>query len=177
MERHDAGEAIVIPVILRACDWLNSPLGKLNATPRDGKPVKQHEDQDEALLEVVHAVREAAGRMAKISIEPEGKPETGTNPGPVARRLSAAARELLIAASRTSGVFYYDPSERGSLEIDGRHFIQPGDAGSSRKWSRVLKELKDALCLKEDWVDDIAKMIALKVTDLGHDAADIAKDL
>jgi len=41
MERHHAGKAIVIPVILRACDWHHAPFGKLNATPRDGKPVTQ----------------------------------------------------------------------------------------------------------------------------------------
>lgn len=39
MERHKAGEAVVIPVILRACDWHNAPFGKLNAVPRDGRPV------------------------------------------------------------------------------------------------------------------------------------------
>ncbi len=36
MERHHAGDAIVIPVILRACDWHPAPFGKLNATPPDG---------------------------------------------------------------------------------------------------------------------------------------------
>ncbi|WP_245427210.1 toll/interleukin-1 receptor domain-containing protein [Mesorhizobium sp. YM1C-6-2] len=41
MERHAAGEAIVIPVILRACDWHGAPFGKLNATPPNGTPVTQ----------------------------------------------------------------------------------------------------------------------------------------
>lgn len=36
LERHAAGDAIVIPVILRACDWHHAPFGKLNAVPRDG---------------------------------------------------------------------------------------------------------------------------------------------
>ncbi|RMP83707.1 TIR domain-containing protein [Pseudomonas syringae] len=39
MERHDAKQAIVIPVILRACDWHYAPFGKLLGTPSDGKPV------------------------------------------------------------------------------------------------------------------------------------------
>lgn len=34
MERHAAGEAVVSPVILRACDWHHAPFGKLNATSR-----------------------------------------------------------------------------------------------------------------------------------------------
>lgn len=73
MERHQAGEAIVIPVILRACDWHQAPFGKLNATPRDGKPITQWPDIDEAFLQVARAVREAAGRMGgavKIAGQP-----------------------------------------------------------------------------------------------------------
>jgi len=64
MERHDAGEAIVIPVILRACDWHHAPFGKLLGTPKDGKPVTQWPDRDEALLQVARAVRDAAGRVS-----------------------------------------------------------------------------------------------------------------
>lgn len=64
MERHDAGEAIVIPVILHACDWHHAPFGKLLGTPKDGKPVTQWPDRDEAFLQVARAVRDAAGRIS-----------------------------------------------------------------------------------------------------------------
>jgi hypothetical protein len=63
MERHKAGEATVIPVILRACDWHHAPFGKLNAIPRDGKPVTLWPDADEAFLEVAKAIRQAASRV------------------------------------------------------------------------------------------------------------------
>ncbi|NTD88374.1 toll/interleukin-1 receptor domain-containing protein [Agrobacterium tumefaciens] len=62
MERHETGEAIVIPVILRACDWHSAPFGKLNAVPRDGKPITQWTDIDDAMLQVAKAVREASSR-------------------------------------------------------------------------------------------------------------------
>lgn len=62
MERHNAGEAIVIPVILRACDWHHAPFGKLLGTPQDGKPVTLWPDRDEALLQVAKEVRKAAER-------------------------------------------------------------------------------------------------------------------
>ena len=63
MERHEAGDAIVVPVILRPCDWHGTPFGKLLAVPTDGKPVTQWPDRDQAFLEVARAVREAAGRI------------------------------------------------------------------------------------------------------------------
>jgi hypothetical protein len=64
MERHTAGEAIVIPVILRPCDWHGAPFGRLNATPPDGKPITSYANRDEALLEAAKAVRAAAGRLS-----------------------------------------------------------------------------------------------------------------
>jgi hypothetical protein len=39
MERHEAGEARVIPIILRQTDWAGAPFGKLQALPKDAKPV------------------------------------------------------------------------------------------------------------------------------------------
>lgn len=71
MERHATGAAVVIPVILRACDWHHAPFGKLLATPRDGKPVTQWPDRDEAFLQVAQAVRKAAGQWqgAKAAVE------------------------------------------------------------------------------------------------------------
>jgi hypothetical protein len=80
MERHEAGEATVIPVILRACDWHGAPFGKLNATPPDGRPVTQYPDRDQALLEVTKAIRKAAelfvSRRTKISGRERSMPAT-----------------------------------------------------------------------------------------------------
>lgn len=65
MERHERGEAIVIPVILRACQWHGAPFGKLNATPPDGRPITQAVDRDQAFLEVANAVQAAAKKLGR----------------------------------------------------------------------------------------------------------------
>lgn len=65
MERHRTGEAIVIPVIVRACDWHHAPFGKLMATPTDGRPVTQWPDRDQAFLEVAKSVRAAVQKQSK----------------------------------------------------------------------------------------------------------------
>lgn len=70
MERHAAGDAVVIPVILRSCLWTDAPFGKLNASPPDGKPVMQWSDRDAAFTEVAKAIKGAAQRIAKRSEAP-----------------------------------------------------------------------------------------------------------
>ena len=59
IERHEAGEARVIPVILRHCDWEDAPFGKLMAAPKDGRPITSWPDLDEAFLDVVRAIKTA----------------------------------------------------------------------------------------------------------------------
>lgn len=59
MERHEAGEARVIPVILRPCDW-PSAWTRLQALPTDARPVTSWEDQDEAFVDIVKGIRRVA---------------------------------------------------------------------------------------------------------------------
>jgi hypothetical protein len=59
IERHEARQACVIPVILRASDWKSAPFGKLQALPKDGKPIMSWPDRDEAFLDVAQGIRTA----------------------------------------------------------------------------------------------------------------------
>lgn len=59
MGRHDSGKARVIPIILKPCDWENSPLQKLQVLPKDGKPIILWNNQDSAFLDVVKGIRQA----------------------------------------------------------------------------------------------------------------------
>jgi hypothetical protein len=54
-ERHEAGLAKVIPVIVRPCDWKDAPFGNLLAAPKDGKPITQWANVDEAFLDALAA--------------------------------------------------------------------------------------------------------------------------
>jgi hypothetical protein len=66
IERHDAGEARVVPIILRECQWQKekdggggAPFAKLNALPRDGKAVTSWANRDEAWKNVTEGLRAA----------------------------------------------------------------------------------------------------------------------
>jgi O-acetyl-ADP-ribose deacetylase (regulator of RNase III) len=63
LERHKTGDACVIPVVLRAVDWTHSPLGKLQALPRNAKPITSWPDQDSAFLDVAEGIRVALGQL------------------------------------------------------------------------------------------------------------------
>ncbi|MEO0408069.1 MAG: toll/interleukin-1 receptor domain-containing protein [Cyanobacteria bacterium P01_A01_bin.135] len=65
MERHEAGTARVIPVIMKPCDWQGTKFSKLQVLPKDAKPVVSWPDQDEALLDVVRGVRRVVESLAK----------------------------------------------------------------------------------------------------------------
>jgi TIR domain len=65
MERHEAGEARVIPIILKPSDWTSAPFGKLQALPKNAKPITKWEDRDEAFLNVVQEIRKAVTEMGQ----------------------------------------------------------------------------------------------------------------
>lgn len=64
LERHELGEAVVIPVILRPCAWHQLPFGKLLAATVDGKPIVQFPSYDDGFVQVVEAVSRALERLA-----------------------------------------------------------------------------------------------------------------
>jgi hypothetical protein len=68
MERHQRGEAKVIPVLLRPVDWKHDPLGKLQVLPSGGKPVTSWPNQDEGFLSVAEGIREVVEDLRKTSV-------------------------------------------------------------------------------------------------------------
>jgi hypothetical protein len=71
LQRHQRGDARVIPVILRPCDWHELPFGKLLAAPTDGRPITMWPNIDQAFLSVVVAIKGALKELDR-------KPESGT---------------------------------------------------------------------------------------------------
>ena len=84
LERHLDGEARLISVILRPCDWRHTELAEFVVTPRDGRPITQWPDRDEAFLDVVQSIRAALEEIGKTPpaksthewIEPPAVPAT-----------------------------------------------------------------------------------------------------
>lgn len=84
LERHEAGEARVIPIIIRSCDWQSAPFGKLQALPRDAKPVTSWANYDEAFTNIAQGIRLAcldfSGVLRSKIIENFSEPAIQTFP-------------------------------------------------------------------------------------------------
>jgi hypothetical protein len=57
MERNKAGEARVIPVMLRTvANWRDTPFAELQGLPKDMKPVRKWGDTDEAFANIAEGI-------------------------------------------------------------------------------------------------------------------------
>lgn len=65
MERHKAGEACVIPVILRPAHWEGTPFGKLQVLPVGAKAITRWEDRDEAFVSVAKGIQKIVDELKK----------------------------------------------------------------------------------------------------------------
>jgi hypothetical protein len=63
MELHDARKARVVPVILSKCDWTRTPLSKLQALPKDGRPVEEWRFKARAFMDIELGIRRTAMEM------------------------------------------------------------------------------------------------------------------
>ncbi len=57
LKRHQAGDAIVVPIIYRACDWSHTELRGFQALPTDGQPIKTSSQEDIAWQDVTDGLR------------------------------------------------------------------------------------------------------------------------
>jgi hypothetical protein len=91
LERHKGGEARVIPILLRPCDWKTSELGGLHSLPRDGVPVTTWRNRDEAWVDVVEGLRSA------LLLHEIVRPESST-----ARAPSQSEKRPFVHTSQTA---------------------------------------------------------------------------
>src|SRR5262245_4543726 len=102
IERHDAGEAVVIPIILSACDWKDAPFSKLQALPKDAKPIKNWNDRDEAWVDVVRGLRRVIDSLPR-PVPTVETPSVGGNPSASASHPTTLFLSAVAAAAYLSG--------------------------------------------------------------------------
>jgi hypothetical protein len=127
MEKHRKGEARVIPVILRPCDWKDLPFGKLLATPRDGRAITMWPNSDEAFLDVVTSIKRALSEMGR-KCEPHGHGPTAP-PSASASSVQGSTRSSNLRITKK-----FTDLDRDRFRHDGFEYI-------ARFFENSLKEL------------------------------------
>jgi len=67
LRRQNEGKARVIPIILKSCDWRHTELGKLQALPKEGKPIMTWSNYDDAFADVTEQIRRIVEQTSTAS--------------------------------------------------------------------------------------------------------------
>ncbi len=106
MERHHNPEdpAVVVPIIIRPADWKDNAFSRLQALPKNSKPVTTWSNYDEAMLDVVSGIKKLVMRkpVTPPSITPT--PPQNSNSNSNSSNLDANALKDLIGDGKTKKV-------------------------------------------------------------------------
>lgn len=67
IKRHEAGNACVIPLILRPTDWQGTPFGTLTCLPDPAIAVTSWPNRDEAFVNIIEGIRKALRTLRSVS--------------------------------------------------------------------------------------------------------------
>ena len=67
LERHEADQARVIPIIVRSCDWSSAPFAHLAVLPDTGKPLDEWRNRDAAFSNIVTGIRRVIEELTRPS--------------------------------------------------------------------------------------------------------------
>ena len=121
MQRHFAGSARVIPVILRPCDWQDLQFGKLLATPRDGRAITKWPNADEAFLDVVKSIKAALSELGRGSINARPRQKLDSPPS-ADEQSSTEIRSSNLRVSKTFSDLEKDRFLRAGFEYIAKFF-------------------------------------------------------
>src|SRR5260370_32199793 len=66
LERHQANEARVIPILLRPVDWDKAPFARLQALPTGAKPISTWRNRDAAFTDVTAGIRRVIEDLSSL---------------------------------------------------------------------------------------------------------------
>lgn len=146
--RHARGEAQVVPILVRPCDWSATALGALQMFPRNGRPVTSWSDREDAWTEV------AQGLRLLVKVGAGQRPE-----GPQAAEPSVArpVRPIsdIFCTDGPPDITFVEPAQYKTLRRYLRHMGSglavdgPSGVGKTTLVRRVLRDLK---AVEQEWL-------------------------
>lgn len=102
LKRHQAGSAIVIPVLLRPVEWKDTPFAVLQALPDGARAVTLWPNQDEAFAEIAARLRERIYAQRLAATKPGSQP---------AMQPSSVAQPRVLDAAVASHIPLGEPAD------------------------------------------------------------------
>jgi hypothetical protein len=132
IQRYDAKEVYLIPIVLRPVGWEKPAFNQLQPLPKRGKPITSWENQDDAFLDVTNGIVEVITSLCSnpsdqsdsTDVAPDAKVSSDTNsstdfnPPSPPKRLPRPSRPLRL----DSAAYLEHPQEQDCYE----EIIEPG---------------------------------------------------
>jgi Protein phosphatase 2C len=155
IERHESGEARVIPIILRPVYWQGT-LGKLQAVPMDAKPVVDRfwHSMDEAFFNVAEGIKRVVENLIKsyeVKVEPDSFPQTSAKHQQLTVTHLVSAYKTDVGKQHeqnedTPFMSISDDGDRGLFIIaDGFSDNRSGEVASKLAVQKISEALKSLL--------------------------------
>ena len=134
VERHKAGTALVVPVVLSACLWQKTPLAEIQGLPRGMKPIISYGNMDEAWNEVVEGLWEMVEEIEQgTTVKPVPVAPKPPQPVQSSTKTATAAEEhawefTSDTNTRVAYQKYLDRFPRGVYSDKAREFLEAFDA-------------------------------------------------
>jgi formylglycine-generating enzyme required for sulfatase activity len=150
LDRHEAGIAEVIPVIIRDCDWTGAPFGKLQAIPADNKAVTTWGNGDQY-------ARDTAWKIVSKEI------------GKVAEKIRDRRISELTAQQQAEAKESFR-SKAEDLYRDGG-FSHAAQELLREAWTRLGLEEAEAIEIQQSVQANLTRYFKVLVADLGDRSA------
>jgi hypothetical protein len=126
LRRHKAGEARVVPIVLRPCAWEETPFGAIQALPRDAKPISRWTDRDEACLDAARGVMKVVDELTTPGGPPLPARATTSSQAPSQESLSSTNPAVIAKddLSLFQEVFLFARNEMDKTSISGEFFAK-----------------------------------------------------
>jgi hypothetical protein len=166
LKRHQANEALVVPILLRPVDWTGVPFARLRALPTNAKPVTTWSNQDQAFADVVAGIRQV--------IETLSLPNTSTqwlSPGPPreyqSTRVSLPSEQLVtsdaslavdIRTVRPDAIFPFNVKLPKASEFYGR--VRERETLADRTYHRASTSIVGPRRIGKTWLIEYLMLTA-----------------
>ncbi len=123
LEREEQKEALVVPIIVRPCDWNDAPFAHLQAIPAGAKAVTSWPNRDEAWTDVAKSLKITVrkvltAKLAKLKEKIVPAPEPLESPGSDAAQARLIYQQILRDAEA-----FRPQQERIMAEMQAKIFV------------------------------------------------------